>query len=109
MYEKPSPVEVLGCYSQNGRPNAATELPLLCAALNRGTLHLGGGGDDAAYSQHRDRFYTGPVVNYYAKFLHERQGKHGRVYKFPKDDVYDESGLCAAKAGGSLDVVIRSA
>lgn len=114
-YARPSAADIFGCnsgpFAISGSDNAIHRaiVPRLCAAFNRGTLMLEGGGGATQPGVHADRYYQAGPVNWYSAFVH-REEVDGRGYAFSYDDVnpdggVDQSGVVAGWAK-ELTVVV---
>jgi hypothetical protein len=114
-YARPSAADIFGCNSgpfaieasDNGVHRAV--VPRLCAAFNRGTLMINGGGLQPGV--HAQEYYGGQApANWYSAFVHQNQ-VDGRGYAFSYDDVspdggVDQSGTVAGRNPRELRVVV---
>ena len=86
-------------------------VPRLCAAINRSTLLLDGGGVTPELDE--ESYYTVSPTNYYSKFVHQYEAG-GIGYAFSYDDVapdggINQSGLLVSTSPTLLGVMVQGA
>lgn len=91
-YMKPTIEDIWGCNSGPFATEPASDskqhliiVPILCAAVQRGTLLLPG-GDQQPSGVEADAYYSTDIVNHYGRIIHENE-IDGRGYTFPYDEI----------------------